>query len=478
MQFFQQPNLPITPGTLMIWTFFLYLTYGLAFFTLGVAVFSRDIHLSELRIARIIWLLAAFGLVHGFHEWLELLLQIKPELETHGFALMRLVIVSLSFLFLLYFGIFLNIITFFGEDTHQTTPFFIKMLVGVAVLALTILAIAIDDNTTKDNTVRLLIGFPGGALSGIGLMLYSRTVRTFSVNVAANFILAGSFMACYAILTGLVPSDVIIPYTGVNVVFFRGLCAFFIMVFTIRALSVFNLEQQRIVKEQLQRLAHSEKLISLGFLASGIAHEINTPLTNISLNCEMLKDLLPANEKTDRKLKAIDRNVNRASRIAGELLHFSREKETDLHPTDINRVIESSINLLANQELCSIITFLPGKVSPIAAIPWKLEEVVVNLLLNSLDACNENDSVTVRSRMHSNRVEMIITDTGHGIAEEIISQVFDPFFTTKEVGKGTGMGLAVCYNIIRQHSGEISLVNTSTRGAKATISFPVPTHGQ
>lgn len=134
-------------------------------------------------------------------------------------------------------------------------------------------------------------------------------------------------MICYAFLTGLVPSDAIVPFVGVKIVFFRGVSAFFIMFFTIRALSVFSLEQRKLVNERLQRFAQSEKRSSMGILAAGIAHEINNPLTNVSLNLEMLKDLLEDDERINKKIAAIERNINRASKIAKELLHFSRKNK-------------------------------------------------------------------------------------------------------------------------------------------------------
>lgn len=457
----------------MVWNFILYLLYGLMFFTLGVAILSRDIRLSELGIARIIWLLAVFGIIHGFHEWLELLEQLDPEIKSPGFSLIRLIIVSASFLFLLYFGLFLNIITLFGDQALKTTPRVVKALIGVAALSLILIAAYLDLGIGKDTSTRYFVAFPGGLLAGIGLIMYSRTVRPLSENVATNFILAGNCMVCYAFFTGVIPSGAIVPLLGVKVVLFRGLSAFLIMFFTIRALSVFSLEQRELINERLQRFSQSEKLSSIGILAAGIAHEINNPLTNVSLNLEMLKDLLGADEKINRKLAAIERNVGRASRIARELLHFSREKDATLEPTDINKVLESTKELLRNQRLSSIIRLDLQEVPRIMGIPWKLEEVFVNLLMNSIDACGAEDSIGIESFFDNDKVLVVITDTGHGIRSEDISKVFDPFFTTKEIGKGTGLGLSVCYNIIKQHGGEITLASSEGGGAVVTISFPV-----
>jgi signal transduction histidine kinase len=245
------------------------------------------------------------------------------------------------------------------------------------------------------------------------------------------------------------------------------------MFFTIRGLSVFSLEQRELVNEKLLRFSQSEKLTSMGILAAGIAHEINNPLTNVSLNVEMLKDLVGDDVRITRKLTSIERNTDRAVRIAKELLHFSREKETALEPTDINHVLTSTTNLLKNQELNSIIGMKLHDVPKIMGISWKLEEAFINLLMNSIDACTKEDSIVIESFSHSGYVIVTITDTGQGILEENVSKVFDPFFTTKEIGKGTGLGLSVCYNIIKQHGGEISLTSSVEKETKVTVSFPV-----
>lgn len=457
----------------MVLNFLLYLLYGLAFFTLGVAILSRNTRFSELGIAKILWLLAVFGIIHGFHEWLELLEQLNPEIKSVSFYHLRLIVVSSSFLFLLYFGLFLNIITLYGDQALGKTPDIIKLLVGISALLLILGAIYFDLDSGTDINVRRFVAFPGGLLAGIGLIIYSRTVRSFSVKVAGNFIVAGICMIFYALFTGIIPSDFVIPLFDQKIILLRGGSAFLIMFFTIRALSVFNLEQRKIFNEQLQRFAQSEKLSSMGVLAAGIAHEINNPLTNVSLNLEMLKDMVGGDEKINKKLDSIDRNVNRASTIAKELLHFSREKETALEPTDLNQVIKSTVNLLKNQSNSPDIKIRLNDIPKVMGIAWKLEEVFINLLMNSIDACEEEDLIEIETSSNATSAQVMITDTGHGISDDIISLVFDPFFTTKEIGMGTGLGLSICYNIIKQHGGEITLMSSEQGGAIMTTTFPV-----
>jgi signal transduction histidine kinase len=332
----------------MLWILVLYLLYGLSFFTLGIAILSRDISLSELGIARILWLLAAFGIVHGCHEWLELLGLLFPEVGGGSFGVFRLSVVALSFLFLLYFGIFLNIISFGGEQALHATNRLVKAMVGLAVLALMLVATHLDSSRGGDVLTRGFVAFPGALLSGIGLIVYSKVVRHLSSHVAGNFIAAGICMVIYSVLTGLVPSATVVPFFNIQVIVFRGLSALLIMVFTIRALSVFDVEQAKLVRDKLQRFSQSEKLASMGILAAGIAHEINNPLTNIAHNADMLKDLISGEPQAMRKLQVIERNIGRASRIAEELLHFSREKETAMARLDLNRILQAARHLLSS----------------------------------------------------------------------------------------------------------------------------------
>jgi len=225
-------------------------------------------------------------------------------------------------------------------------------------------------------------------------------------------------MIGYAVVAGLVPSDVLVPIVGVKIILFRGLCAFFIMFFTITALSLFNIEQRELIREQLQRFSQSEKLTSMGYPGGGDRPRDQHPLTNISLNIEMLKDLVGDDGRVGRKIAAIERNIDRASRIARELLHFSREKEAALEPISINQVLTSALNLLQHQQLSSIVHLNLRDVPAVMGIPWKLEEVFVNLLMNSLDACGEGNRIEVTTSCAGNRVVVVIADTGHGIDQE------------------------------------------------------------
>lgn len=458
--------------------FFIYLFYGLAFFTLGVAIFSKDTGFSELGIAGILWLLGLFGVSHGLHEWLELFNLLSDVPPEKYFTLFRLAIVSSSFLFLLFFGLELNLIVLSGNDTARKDRAFAKTVIALVIALLTLYAVYHDYHANGDLRIRLLIALPGGLLSGCGMLLYSKTVHHLSPVGAAHFIKAGAAMIVYAVLAGGMPSNLVVPGLDIPIVLLRGLSAVCIMLFTIRALSIFNLERRKLIDEQLHRFSQSEKLNSMGILAAGIAHEINNPLTNVSLNVEMVRDMVIDNPRAVKKLKAIERNVERASRIARELLHFSREKETSLQSTDIGVVLASVRNLLKNHEKYASVSFQLSPLPAVNGISWKLEEVFINLIINALDACERDDRVTVTTSTSDGQVSVQVKDTGIGIDEENLGKIFDPFFTTKDVGKGTGIGLSICYNIIKQHGGSITLTSKVKNGTTVTVTLPEHQHGK
>ncbi len=173
-------RLVVRPGGNMKAIFLLHLLYGLTFYTLGVAILSRDLRLSELGIARIIWLLAAFGIIHGCHEWLELMEILFPQHAGSGFPIIRLAVVGLSFLCLLYFGLFLNIIRVFGDKSLRSTRPSIKAGAALAVLVLLVIAARLDFGR-GDYATRLLIALPGGRADVLSRSHYENGAWTLEV---------------------------------------------------------------------------------------------------------------------------------------------------------------------------------------------------------------------------------------------------------------------------------------------------------
>jgi len=461
--------------------YIVYLFYGLVFFTMGVAITSKDTSSSQLHLARILPLLAIFAYTHAAHEWLELYLRARPTDLPHT-ALMQVLniklgCVTVSFIFLLAFGIGL-----LRTETSQKYLHFLPILGGVLFAAwlgtLVFRGLSMDRAFFEfaDTRARNLLGFPGATLSGIGLILRSRHFYIGHGKGTRAFVGAGSSLILYGILTGLVPSSTNIPIIDMPIAALRGAVAFASLHFLMSALHIFDVEERQLMEDKLRRFARSEKLTAVGKLAAGIAHEINNPLSNVSLNIEMLRDELSQDNKKGtlmKRLDAIERNVDRASKIAGELLHFSREKDAELAPTDVNAVIRSTLTLVdSKRERITFRTELE-EIPIIQGIPWKLEEVFLNLLLNAMESMSTEGTIILRTYEDKDCVVAQVIDSGTGISEENLNYIFDPFFTTKDVGEGTGLGLSICFGIMESHGGTIELTSLQAEGTTATIRLPV-----
>jgi len=237
-----------------------------------------------------------------------------------------------------------------------------------------------------------------------------------------------------------------------------------------------ELENKMAELEKACKIAlHSERLASVGRLAAGIAHEINNPLTNASLNIEILKnkmsDIVMDGEML-QKLDAVERNVDRASIIAKELLEFSRQREPKFMPLNINNIITGVLMLMKHKfDNIQIVQNL-SEMPEVIGDHVKLEQAFINILGNSVEAMPNGGSIAISTLSLDGQVVTEISDTGCGIPEERMSKVFDPFFTTKEVGKGTGLGLSICYGIINQHNGTIDISSSVERGTLVTIKLP------
>ena len=228
------------------------------------------------------------------------------------------------------------------------------------------------------------------------------------------------------------------------------------------------------------QLSQAEKLSSIGLLAAGVAHEVNTPLAVISSYAQMLSKQVHTDPKKAELLEKITKQTFRASEIVNSLLNFSRTSSAEFSNVDLNRVIQDTLTLLEHQFKTARIHVVPEldpQLPPILGNTGKLQQVFLNLFLNAKDAMPSGGTLTITTG-NGHNVRVVVSDTGSGIAQEHIHRIYDPFFTTKNKPKsghsgGTGLGLSVTYGIIQEHAGKIQVDSAPGRGTTFTMEFPM-----
>ena len=234
------------------------------------------------------------------------------------------------------------------------------------------------------------------------------------------------------------------------------------------------------------QLSQAEKLSSIGLLAAGVAHEVNTPLAVISSYTQMLakqmRPLLEENQRLAPVLEKITQQTFRASEIVNGLLNFSRTSGTEFASVDLNRLVHDTLTLLEHQFKTAGIrveTELDPHLPRIHGNEGKLQQVALNLLLNARDAMHgyANSRIRITTEESAGRVSVLVQDFGSGIEPENLKRIFDPFFTTKAQPrngqhKGTGLGLAVSYGIMQEHGGKMHVDSTVGAGTTFRLEFP------
>ncbi len=238
-------------------------------------------------------------------------------------------------------------------------------------------------------------------------------------------------------------------------------------------LLIFNDITERVNLED--HLVQAEKLSSIGLMAAGVAHEVNTPLAVISSQAQMLLRHMPPDDARTKTVDKIVKQSFRASEIVNNLLKFSRVSGSDYSEIDVNRVIRETISLvepMLRASRISLNTQLTPSAPPVYGNAGKLQQVFMNLIMNARDAMPRGGELTLATECENSTLHIEISDNGVGIPPDHLSKVFDPFFTTKSTSRGTGLGLAVSYGIIREHSGKIGVESMPGRGTTFRLELP------
>ena len=240
------------------------------------------------------------------------------------------------------------------------------------------------------------------------------------------------------------------------------------------ALVVFEDVTERL---RLRSTQQREKLSSIGLLAAGVAHEVNTPLTGVSSYTQMLLNMLPESDPKHALLEKVRRQADRATDIVNNLLNFSRTgSAAEFVSLDIHRVLDDTLQLLEPQlrrSQIEIVRNYDDELPRVLGNSVKLQQVFTNLILNARDSiANGNGRIVLATHNgEEDSLTVEVVDNGVGINPEDVAKIYDPFFTTKGVGRGTGLGLAVTYGIVQEHSGHISVNSTPGRGTTFRITL-------
>jgi len=234
-----------------------------------------------------------------------------------------------------------------------------------------------------------------------------------------------------------------------------------------------DIEQLRQLNEQLVR---TEKLAAMGTLAAGVAHEVNNPLASISSLIQMMQAKKNLDAEMAERLNLISAQIQRITQVTKDMMDFARVRPAAKSLVDVNRVIETSLRLASFDKSFQNLRLkkdMGENLPEIFADYDQLQQVFLNLFLNARDAMPGGGELSVITSNSNKKIQIEIADSGIGIDAQNLKQIFDPFFTTKQTGKGTGLGLAVCYGIITAHGGKIEVQSNKENGTTFLINLPV-----
>ncbi len=236
--------------------------------------------------------------------------------------------------------------------------------------------------------------------------------------------------------------------------------------------SVVDITERKRLETQLRR---AERLAELGTLASGMAHEIGTPMNVILGRAEYLLERTKE-EGTKKGLQTIVSQVERITRVMNQLLAFARRSPIERVPLDLRQTVQGSLEMFEERLVQSGITVelsLPDVCPPAHADRDQMSQVLINLIMNAIHAMPDGGVVRVSVETQPACMILVVSDTGHGIPPDMLNKIFEPFFTTKEFGKGTGLGLTVVKGIMEEHGGGVHVASEVGKGTTVTLSLPI-----
>jgi signal transduction histidine kinase/CheY-like chemotaxis protein len=477
-----------------------YLFHGLAFVVAGLFIFAQRRDSSQRGIASISGWLAAFALVHGVNEWLDMWLIVRGDSAAVRMAGLHLL--TLSFIFLFEFG--RGAMALSGRAGRLAGRW------STLVLTMTCLLLMATAGDEPAVWPRYLLAWPGGLLAAAGIGLYLRENPDIRTSPLRRYLLAdAAALGLYAALSGVIvpradffPASVInqdafLDIFSVPVQVFRSLCGVTVAWATWSMLRFFNqeanerLRRETATREQAEaRLLQAQKLEAVGLLAGGLAHDFNNVLTTIvGYNYFLLEGLEPGSP-----LRGLSLEIRKAADLAASLtrhvLAVTRRQVVQPRVMDANSVIHEMAKMFRRLLGVDIKLDVHAHVDLwfVRMDCGHLEQILMNLVVNARDAMPHGGRLVISTRNQTVRegvrwdgglslapgqyVCLEVRDTGLGMDERVRARIFEPFFTTKEAGRGTGLGLSMVKSIVRDYGGGISAESAPGRGAVFRVCLP------
>lgn len=444
--------------------------YGLAFFTMGLAILIQPRTKSNFKIDQIIWLLAGFGITHGLNEWLDMLTILRHNLQMG--PQVRAMVLLLSFVFLFEFGRRLICLT--------CQNYFSKWL----ALFLSMLSTVFIFGVKSDPTIwpRYFLGLPGGALSALGFFFYYRSNRMVSTifKIRDFLLIATGVMAAYAVLGGAItPKADFFPASwlnnpnflkmvGIPVQVFRAVCAVFLAWAIWNLLDIFNWE----LKNLQEKLATAEKLAAMGKIAGLIGHEFRNQLGAMRLAVYLLKNSAfgQTEDKVKKHLAGLEQRIIETDLIIENILNFARTGKLQFKNVNIHNILLKAIENVQNPAGIEIITQVEKNLPEIKGDEVQLERVFINIIVNAFQAMKGKGRLIITLGKKDNYLKAQFHDNGCGIAKDDQEKIFDLFFSTKS--RGVGLGLAMSKMMIEAHGGDIGIKSEVNTGTTVSIKLP------
>lgn len=453
--------------------FNIYLFYGLVFFSIGCAVVFRNFKYSQLSISPTLWALALFGFTHAFHEWSELyVILFADDIEDKYQVVvqwLRLFKLGISFSCLLVFAwlLFATLPRRIARIGHGITLFILLAYLISVVRFSTSLGVSDEMFLQAGYYTRLLLGFGSAFLAGCGMAIYGHGLLRASHDYGQYFVATGVGLCIYGVLAGLVATDL-----HMTIPVLRTLAGGLVLMTLFKALKIFDIEREQQTATKLKRAVETDKYKAIGQLAMGVAHEINNPLASSTLALDLLERKYPPQDaaQTDY-IYRIRLGISRAAEISKELLAYARPASEEPKQVKLGEVIRSAIKLLSHKQREFDIRINCPEALTLQGQKIKLEELLINLLNNAMDASDKGGKICVNVIKHDNGIKLSVIDEGHGMDEVCVARAPEPFYSTKPIGKGTGLGLAICEAIVRTHQGSMSICSQLGMGTHISIIF-------